>query len=123
MKQILKLGITMLLIAFMQSCYYDNEEDLYPHITLCDTSNVTYSATVDIILDDHCNPCHSIEFPQEGIVTDNYDDLKILVDNGRFWGAVNHENGYSPMPKNLPQMNACELSKIRIWIDNGALNN
>jgi hypothetical protein len=46
----------------------------------------------------------------------------VVVDNGRFWGAINHEDGYSPMPQNLPKLNDCDLKKIRTWIDEGALN-
>ena len=106
----------------LQSCSSDSEEDLYPSAGDCDTSNVTYSGTIVPILNDNCISCHNSGFAQAGIVLDTYDDLKVYVDNGRFWGAINHENGYSPMPQNLPKLPLCELDKIRTWIDNGALN-
>ena len=122
MKKTLKLGIAMFALAFMQSCYYDNEEELYPDTPVCDTLNVTYSGDVAIIMQDNCNACHGSSFPQSGIITDNYNDLKEIADNGKLWGAVNHENGYSPMPQDRPKLNDCDLSKIRIWINNGALN-
>ncbi|MCF8368490.1 MAG: hypothetical protein K9G76_05560 [Bacteroidales bacterium] len=116
------LAILALIVIF-QSCYYDNEEELYPDAGDCDTTNVTYSGTISIILAENCTSCHGGDFPQANIKVDNYNDLKTVVDNGRFWGAINHENGFSPMPKNLPQLNECNLKKIKIWIDNGALNN
>ena len=56
------------------------------------------------------------------VITDTYDDLKIIADDGRFWGCVNHESGYSPMPNDRPKLNDCDLEKIRIWLDSGALN-
>lgn len=109
-------------MALMQSCYYDNEEDLYPDAPVCDTLDVRYSADVAIIMQNNCNACHGSGFPQAGIITDNYDDLKVIAENGKLWGAVNHEDGYSPMPQDRPKLNDCDLSKIRIWINNGALN-
>lgn len=122
MKHLIKLGIVILIIGFLQSCYYDNEEELYPQAPDCDTTNVTYSSTMVKIMEDNCNACHGSSFPQGGIITDNYADLKIIADNGKLWGAINHDEGYSPMPQNMPKLNDCDLSKIRIWLDNGALD-
>jgi hypothetical protein len=124
MKNLIKLCIGILLMGFLQSCYYDNEEILYPDVAECDTTNVTYTGTVAPILDSYnCISCHGSSFPQGNVVLGNYDDLKIVVDNGRFWGAINHDDGYSPMPQNLPKMDDCDLKKIRTWMDEGAMNN
>ena len=123
MNRILKTGIFILVLGLLQSCYWDNAEDLYPMVQECDTSNVTYAATISIIMENNCNACHNSSFPQGGVIVDNYTDLKVVVDNGRFWGALNHEDGYSPMPQNMPKLNECNLSKIRVWIDQGALDN
>lgn len=122
MRNFIKAGIFILLLIAMQACYYDNEEELYPQQAACDTTNVGYAATISIIMENNCNTCHGSDFPQANVITDNYTDLKVIADNGRLWGAVNHENGYSPMPNNLPKLSDCNLSKIRIWLDNGALN-
>ena len=121
-KALITFNLILTGIIGLQSCYYDSEEDLYPIITECDTSNVTYSGTVSPIISDNCISCHGSTFPQGGVILDNYDDLKTHVDNGRFWGAINHEAGYSPMPQNLPKLPQCELDKIKTWIDNGAIN-
>ena len=121
-KKIQMSGLLMVFLALLQSCYWDNEEELYPVVADCDTTNVTYSGTVAVILDGNCVSCHNSGFAQGSVVLDNYDDLKVVVDNGRFWGAINHEDGYSPMPQNLPKLNDCDLKKIRTWIDEGALN-
>ena len=123
MRKIINIGLLTIALVWLQSCYWDNEEDLYPVVADCDTTNVTYSGTVAIILDDNCVSCHNSSFSQGGVVVDNYDDLKIVVDNGRFWGAINHEGGFSPMPQNLPKLPECELKKIRTWINEGASDN
>lgn len=121
-----KIGILIALLTgllFMQACYYDNVEELYPiGDNNCDTSSVTYSNTIAIIMADNCNSCHNAGFAQGNVITDNYDDLKTIADNGRLWGAVSHDPAYSPMPQGLPQLPQCELDQIQAWINNGALN-
>lgn len=106
----------------LSSCYYDNEEDLYPQPVDCDTLNVTYSQTIAPIMSTNCNACHGGSAPNANVKTDTYNDLKIIADDDRLWGVVNHESGYSPMPKDRPKLNDCDLKKIRVWLDNGALN-
>ncbi len=100
------------------SCYYDDEENLYPQVGGCDNTNVTYSGTIAQIMSNNCNSCHSGSPPQGNIKTDNYTDLKAIAeDNNRLLKAVNHESNF-PMPKNGQKLSDCDLSKIRIWIDN-----
>ena len=117
------LMILGLIILGTTSCYYDNEEELYPQPIECDTTNVTYSSTIAPIMDSSCNDCHSSTSPSGNVITDTYEGIKEISDDGRFWGAVNHEEGYSPMPKGLPKLNDCDLTKINIWLNEGALNN
>lgn len=105
------------------SCYYDNEEYLYPNPTACDTTNITYSVTVAPILEVNCNTCHNSVNQQGGIITDNYDDLLGAISNGNFRGAINHLDGYSPMPQGGEKLNECDLTLINFWLDNGAPNN
>jgi hypothetical protein len=120
------LVITVFLLFMATSCYYDNEEYLYPGnggIIGCDTTNVTYSGTVAPILATNCNNCHNPASPSGGVIVNNYSDLLVYVNNGRFWGSINHEQGYQPMPRNLPKLSECNLTKIKKWIDDGALDN
>lgn len=121
-----KCIVFVLVIAGIMSfsgCYYDDEENLYPQVGGCDTTNVTYSSTVSGIMSSNCNSCHSGSTPEGNLKTDNYSDLKTIADNGKLWGVVNHESGFSQMPKDRPKLSDCDLSKIRIWIDGGAQNN
>lgn len=118
---LLILSLSLIIIG-ISSCTYDNVEDLYPQIVECNTINVTYSETMVSIMSANCNFCHGGSDPLANVRTDTYDGLKIIADNGRLWGAVNHESGYSPMPKDRPKLNDCDLKKIRVWLDNGALD-
>jgi hypothetical protein len=119
---ILLAGILLVIIG-LNGCTFDNEEDLYPQPPACDTLDVTYSGTIVPIMNDNCNDCHGGAAPLAGVRTDTYDGLKVIADNNHLWGVVNHEPGFSPMPKNLPKLNDCDLAKISLWLDNGALNN
>lgn len=120
---LIKLFFTIAAIAFLQSCYYDKEETIYPGTGSCDTSRVTYSSAVAVIMAERCDGCHGGTFPEAGQKTDNYNDLKTIADNGKLWGTINHESGFPAMPKGKPMLSDCELRKIRIWLDDGAPDN
>ena len=124
MKSIIVAGITLFLLAWaMSSCYYDNEEYLYPNPVSCDTTNITYTGTVVPILENNCYSCHNNVTQQGGVIVDNYADLKVTIDNGSFRGAINHLEGWSPMPKGGNKLPECDLTKINFWLDRGAPNN
>ena len=112
------------MILFISSCYNDNEYDLYPYpTTSCDSTNVSYSKTIAVIMSDHCNVCHSASIANAGIVTDNYTTLDSIARTGLLWRAVNWEPGVVPMPEGGQKLSSCDLAKIRNWINNGSPNN
>ena len=121
--KIAKWVVVVIILSGMISitgCYYDDEDTLYPQVGGCDTANVSYTGTIAGIMSNNCNSCHSGSAPQANIKTDNYTDLRsVAQDNGKLWGVVNHETGFSPMPKDRPKLSECDLNKIRIWINNG----
>ena len=129
--RIIKSGIpvfiTVLILTMMiivpGGCYYDNEEDLYPNATDCDTLNITYETAIAPIMANSCNTCHSGPAPSAGIKTDTYVDLSVIANNGRLWGAVSHAQGYSPMPKDQAMLSECSLTKIEKWISDGLPEN
>lgn len=115
------VGLVIVLVS-STGCYYDKEEKLYPQ-TVCDTATVTYSSSVVPILLSNCTVCHGGNTPSAGIRLDTYAGVKQQADNGRLWGAVSQAASFSPMPKNGTKLNTCNLTKIKKWLDAGALNN
>lgn len=119
--------VLLLITFFIESCYYDSNESLYPQIaTSCDTSQVTYSLSVTRILNSSCLVCHSNN--QAGslggnIKLENYADVKAYATNGRLYGAIAHLSGYSSMPKGASKLSNCEITTVKKWIDTGAPNN
>lgn len=89
----------------------------------CDTTSITFSGNVWPIVNNKCFGCHSGSNPGGNIFLRNYADVLTVAENGKLWGAVNHQAGYSPMPKNLPKLSECELAVFRIWMEEGSLDN
>ena len=107
-----------------QSCYYDNEEDLYPD-TSCDTSITTYSAVIAPIIMENCSysGCHDNGTSPAG-------GLSLTAHQG-IAGASNQivnrinrgESDPLLMPRGTGKLNACDIEKIERWVRNGSLNN
>lgn len=111
-----------IMLASATGCAYDKEEILYPSSN-CDTTNVTYSLSVVPILSANCYGCHSGNTPIAGFRFDSYANLKPFADNGVLLGSINHDPGFSPMPKGGTKLSACNIAKIRKWIAAGSPNN
>jgi len=108
----------------LTGCYYDNEELLYPGSANCTVpATSTYSADVSPILNNRCVSCHSGVSPSGGITLNSYQEVTKYVNNGSLMGSINHSSGYSAMPKNTGKLSSCDIQKIQVWIDAGALNN
>lgn len=93
--------------------------------TVCDSVNPTFSGNVFPLIANKCNGCHNSinALSANGIDLSNYSNIQVYALNGLLYGAVNHENGYSPMPKFQSKLQQCELVMIKKWVDGGALNN
>ena len=114
---------TILLLA--ASCYYDNEEALYPSVNApCDTANVTFSGKIVPLLADNCLSCHSnatAASAGNGIRLENYADVQSRAT--AISGSINHSGTYSPMPKNGSKLKSCLITQFDIWVRNGTPNN
>lgn len=114
----------LFVLAFLatapQACYYDNEEELYPGGTVCDTSNVRYSVEILSIVENECYSCHSQGSNVSGFPFDSYEALKEYALNGKLVERTN--DPVSPMPQTglLPE---CDRATIRAWVNAGAPNN
>ena len=128
MKRIYQLITILFFTAFFTSCYYDNQERLYPTVdssTNCDTTNVTLSQSVMPILQSRCLSCHGKSTANglgSGVNLETYSELTKWVKNGQLEGAINHAPGYIAMPQGSSKIDDCSINKITAWINRGALN-
>lgn len=112
----------MLSLVFISSCYYDNEEDLYP-ASACVTENMSYQNNIVPILSHNCYVCHSAAANTANITLEGHASLMKYVNSGQLVGAINHASGFTPMPQNASRLLACDIAKIEQWVADGAPNN
>ena len=122
------MKITMLIIFIItltiSSCYYDKEDLINPVNANCDLNAVTYQGTVVALLQSNgCLGCHSGSTPSGNISLAGHNNVKVVAQNGKLYGVINHSPGYSPMPQGGNKMNSCAINKIKAWIDAGSPNN
>ncbi len=105
-----------MLVSF-QACTKDNLEDI--SLGSCDTINMTYTKNIAGIFEKNCYECHNQSYFNKNIKLDRYGDLRVAVNSGKLWKAINHFEGVTPMPYQRSKLPECEIAKIKNWINNG----
>lgn len=125
MKNIFKNGYKLLAIiatpVILNSCYYDKAEILYPNsnATLdCGTISAKFGTDVNPIIQSKCatSGCHDAS-ASGGYAFRNYSEISAAKDAILSSAVVNKS-----MPQDGP-LSLDERSKIKCWIDGGALDN
>lgn len=110
------------MIIIIPACGDDEPDDP----DTCETENLTYSNFAGDLLDDNCatSGCHNEDALANGAPgrLDDYEQAKMYMDNfgARVIGAINHNDGFSNMPKGQEQLSDCNISKLTAWINDGA---
>ena len=118
-----RVGVAMIFALVMvvaQSCYYDNEEELYPFANeSCDTlSVITYSNKIEAIIQNNCavSGCHTGVSPTGGLFLDTYAQVKAIAENG---DLTDRTIVQQDMPPSSPLSN-CEMEAIQEWVNNNS---
>lgn len=126
----MKISFLITLITatiLVSSCYYDKEQLLYPDTVggRCDdtTGTASYTRKIVPILQQYCYSCHTGGFPSGNIQMGNYSADKVIAQNGKLYGSINHMSGFSPMPQSGGKLMSCQIAVIKKWIDEGMLDN
>jgi hypothetical protein len=120
---------SIILSTSVQSCYYDNEADIYGTATsgTCDTTTAKYATFVQPLMNAQCatSGCHNAASAAAGANLGTYTATKAYITNSKafFLGSIKHTSGYSQMPKGGSTMAACDIKKLETWINAGMLNN
>ncbi len=112
---IISSGLLLSLFMF-SSCYYDNEQDLYPEGSNCDVSNVDYQSTIKPIFELKCATagCHVSGTGRKNLSTDS--GIQDIVNDGRLEDRVLIRKD---MPPSMP-LSSCEIAYIKKWLEMGA---
>ncbi|MBB1285502.1 hypothetical protein HRH25_14045 [Flavisolibacter sp. BT320] len=90
----------------------------------CATANITYTTGVSAIIGANgCLGCHGAT-PTAPFSLQTYEQVKAKAaetrsGNSVLYGAVAHLSGFSPMPQGMGKISACDISKIKAWVDAG----
>jgi hypothetical protein len=84
----------------------------------CDSSVVTYTTPISLIVESWCTGCHGGTDPANGLSLTTFDQVKASVNSGRLMGAIHQETGYFPMPKGS-RLSACEIALFDKWVSLG----
>lgn len=126
MKRVLSPGFIALLclIVVVSGCVWDNEEDFYSEIAPCDTTAVSFSAEIVPILSNHCYGCHSnLNAPIFGGGLSFQDHEDVARYSERIVGAINHRDGFEPMPRGAARLDPCPINLIEAWVNAGTPDN
>lgn len=95
-----------------------------PCITMtCDTTNITYTATIIPILQTNCLGCHANTSTGGGILLNSYAAVYDQAISGSLMNSITWNGGVTPMPYNGSQLDDCSIKQIDLWIKAGALDN
>ncbi len=89
---------------------------------ICDSVDISFSQHVLPLIEQRCKGCHLGPNSVGGFALTNYAEISGIADYALFQ-VMNHESGFSPMPLNQPKLDSCKLQVVRVWIEEGALNN
>jgi hypothetical protein len=89
----------------------------------CDTTVFTYGAAVKNIISLKCVGCHNPSSLGGNIDLSTYNGVRTVALNGKLYGSIVYQTGFSPMPKNSSKLPDCEIRQIQKWINAGSLNN
>ena len=123
MKKVFSFSAVLVIFLFIvYSCAKENEQELGAGTT-CETTNMTYSKSIQPILESFCYDCHGRGLSQNGINFDTHAGVKAVADNGKLVGAISHAPGFVAMPQSAPKLSNCNIDKIKAWVNAGAPNN
>lgn len=111
-------------LVITQGCYYDNEEELYPG-SICDTADVSYSATIQPLVQGNCATvgCHSGASPAAGLKLETYEEVSTASLNGSISNRINRPSGDPLLMPPTGKLGNCQILKVDAWTNQGAINN
>lgn len=115
MKSFSKILIFGFGFFLLQGCYYDVEEDLYPVVDSCNTTNLVFNGEIQPLINTHCalSGCHVAGTGRVDFTT--YEGVKSVAADGRLHQKVIVDKSMPPSGP-LPK---CEMDKIDAWIKAG----
>lgn len=116
-------GIIILISLGLSNCSYNNIEDRDGNSNVCDTSAVTFSEDIQMLISQNCGGCHNNASASGGLNLKGHQNISASALSGAIMDRTTRSLG-DPllMPPGQP-LSDCDQSKLRTWINEGAPNN
>ncbi len=100
---------------------YEGARNVTCDTSTCDTSNVTFTSSIQPIIQTYCLGCHTssnASMSGGGIVLDIYTSVKTNAQTGHLLCSVQWTGTCYQMPKSSSQLSTCNIHKFVIWVNN-----
>ncbi len=87
----------------------------------CDLTSVGFAADIMPIITTNCLGCHSGPTPNGNTLLTNYTEVAAVANSGRLLEVITGHNNAPQMPPS-GSLNDCNIDKISLWIQAGALD-
>ena len=87
----------------------------------CVSENMSFENDIKPILEENCTGCHGGSKPKNGYDFTNAQKFKEIALTGDVYLAITHSEGVTAMPFKGDKLSDCDITKIKSWIDNGAV--
>ncbi|MCF8227301.1 MAG: hypothetical protein K9G58_06370 [Bacteroidales bacterium] len=122
MRKLFQLILLLMMVGgMMTSCYYDNEEELYPTGQICDTTEITFSGDILSMADNFCQSCHSGATPSGNLNLETYDQISAAAE--KMYERISKPVGDPQLMPPGQKLDDCTIKKLKIWIEEGKPNN
>ena len=88
----------------------------------CNPSNVSFSGDVQPVISNNCIGCHSGSTVNGGVNLSSHGGVQAAAQSGKLYNAISQNGLATPMPPN-GKLPACDIARIKAWIDEGMKNN
>jgi hypothetical protein len=117
--------VSSIAIFLLSSCYKDKFRERHPtNVSDCDTLSImSYSANIKPIIDNACTAnCHNGNGP--GAELQTWNNLTSSYSLSRLISSITWDGGAKQMPQGaVNKIAQCDITKIKKWVAEGALNN
>ena len=118
------IGLVVWLLPGLSGCVWENKEELFSGTEPCDTTMVSFSDDIVPILANNCYSCHSnLNAPSFGGGLSLEDHADVARSAERIIGAVNHADGFLPMPQGMDKLDPCPVNLLEAWAEAGTPDN
>lgn len=114
------LLLSLIFSLHLASCANNKKDEPKP-VTASECETITYSASVVPIIQQNCTTpyCHDANSVNGNF--NNYEELKIRVDDGRFKNSV--IDGNIPVMPQTGKLPDAQIRILQCWLNNGAPKN